>query len=144
MLLTCHAHGMQLAAMSHATLWLRSTGFCRALRCAVSRCAIDALLHALQQAAVDIADFAAAAGKPVIRFAEQDGDVHPAFELPAVIVHTAKQCVPDPNAEEVPTWGHPPKVRMQNNKREVCTVHVHRRCKAGLQLSSCMLPSSAY
>jgi hypothetical protein len=64
----------------------------------------------VQQAAVDIADFAAAADKPVVRFAERDSDVHPAFEAPAAIVHTAKQCVPDPNEKEVPTHGHPPKV----------------------------------
>ena len=64
----------------------------------------------MQQAAVDVADFAAAAGKPVIRFADSDSDVHPAFEAPAAIVHTAKQCVPDPSEKAIPTHGHPPKV----------------------------------
>ncbi len=34
----------------------------------------------LQQAAVDMVNFAAAAGTPLIRFTDQDADVHPAFE----------------------------------------------------------------
>ena len=41
-----------------------------------------------QQGAVDVADYAAQAGIPVIRFTDSDASLHPALELPAVLALT--------------------------------------------------------
>lgn len=70
----------------------------------------------LQQAAVDMADFATAAGTPLIRFTDQNADVHPAFEYPALIVHTAKQCVLD--AVDAAPARHPPKVLLWTGRKD--------------------------